>query len=83
MKNQFTLFKNLVKMLPLEKQIIEIDEKIIEVRNEEPMKHLTNHTFRVIKELKYMNQIALNSLNNHYQISSYKNNDNNNLIFFN
>ena len=83
MKNQFTLFKNLVKMLPLEEQIIEIDEKIIEVRNEEPMKHLTNHTFRVIKELKYMNQIALNSLNNHYQISSYKNNDNNNLIFFN
>ena len=83
MKNQFTLFKNLVKMLPLEKQIIEIDEKIIEVRNEEPMKHLTNHTFRVIKELKYMNQIALNSLNNHYQISSYKNNDYDNLIFFN
>ena len=83
MKNQFTLFKNLVKMLPLEEQIIEIDEKIIEVRNEEPMKHLTNHTFRVIKELKYMNQIALNSLNNHYQISSYKNNDNDNLIFFN
>ena len=50
-------------MLPLEKQIIEIDEKIIEVRNEEPMKHLTNHTFRVIKDLKYMKQIALNSLN--------------------
>ena len=64
MKNQFTLFKNLVKMLPLEKQIIEIDEKIIEVRNEEPMKHLTNHTFRVIKDLKHMKQIALNSLNN-------------------
>ena len=64
MKNQFTLFKNLVKMLPLEKQIIEIDEKIIEVRNEEPMKRLTNHTFRVIKDLKHMKQIALNSLNN-------------------
>ena len=34
MRNQFTQFKILVKILPLEDQIIEIDEKIIEERNE-------------------------------------------------
>ena len=34
MRNQFTQFKILVKILALEDQIIEIDEKIIEERNE-------------------------------------------------
>ena len=63
MKNQFTQFKNLVKMLPLEEQIIEIEDKINEVRNEIALPHLTNHGYRVIKELKHMMQIALNSLN--------------------
>ena len=63
MRNQFTQFKNLVKMLPLEEQIIEIEDKINEVRNEIALPHLTNHGYRFIKELKHMKQIALNSLN--------------------
>ena len=50
-------------MLQLEQQIIEIKDGINEVRNEIVWPHLTNHGYRVIKELKLMKQIALNSLN--------------------
>ena len=64
MRNQFTEFKTLLKILPLEDQIIEIDDKIIQVRNEKCPKHLYNHAYDIIKELKHMRQIALNSLNN-------------------
>ena len=60
MRKQFTQFKNLVNMLPLEEHIIEIKDKINEVRNEIVLPHLTNHGYRVIKHMK---QIALNSLN--------------------
>ena len=49
MRNQFTQFKNLVNMLPLEEHIIEIKDKINEVRNEIVLPHLTNHGYRVIK----------------------------------
>ena len=50
-------------MLQLEQQIIEIKDEINEVRNEIVLPHLTNPGYRVIKELKLMKQIALNSLN--------------------
>ena len=60
MRNQFRQFNDLVKMLPLEEQIIEIKDKINELRNEIVLPHLTNHGYRVIKHMK---QIALNSLN--------------------
>ena len=63
MRNQFAQFENLVKMLPLEVQIIEIDEKISEVINKTVLPHLTNHGYRGLKKLKHMKQIALNSLN--------------------
>ena len=61
MRNQFRQFNDLVKMLPLEEQIIEIKDKINEVRNEIVLPHLTNHGYRTIKELKHMKQILLNS----------------------
>ena len=54
MRNQFRQFNDLVKMLPLEEQIIEIKDKINEVRNEIVLPHLTNHGYRAIKELKHM-----------------------------
>ena len=63
MRNQFRQFNDLVKMLPLEEQIIEIKDKINEVRHEIVLPHLTNHGYRAIKELKHMKQILLNSLN--------------------
>ena len=63
MSNQFTEFKTLLKILPLKEEIAEIEDKIIEARNEKCEKHLTNHAYRVIKELKHMKQIALNSVN--------------------
>ena len=70
MRNQFTEFKTLLKILPLQVQIIEIDEKINEVRNEKiRIVRLTYHSLSVIKELKHMKQIALNSLNNKNIIS--------------
>ena len=70
MRNQFTEFKTLLKILPLQGQIIEIDEKINEVRNEKiRIVRLTYLSLSVIKELKHMKQIALNSLNNKNIIS--------------
>ena len=63
MRNHFTEFTTLLKILPLQDQIKEIEDKIIQVRNEKCEKHLTSHGYRVIKELKHMKQIALNSLN--------------------
>ena len=57
MRNQFTEFKTLLKILPLQVQIIEIDEKINEVRNEKiRIVRLTYHSLSVIKELKHMKQ---------------------------
>ena len=64
MCNQLTEFKTLLKILPLEEQISEINDKIIEVRNEKCPKHLYNHAYDVIKKLKQMRQIARNCLNN-------------------
>lgn len=63
MRNQIAEFKTSLKILPLEDQITEIDEKIIEVRNNKCETHLTNHGYRVIKEFKHVKQVALNSLN--------------------
>ena len=57
MRNQFTEFKTLLKILPLQVQIIEIDEKINEVRNEKiRIVRLTYHSLSVIKEHKHMKQ---------------------------
>ena len=57
MRNQFTEFKTLLKILPLQVQMIEIDEKINEVRNEKiRIVRLTYHSLSVIKELKHMKQ---------------------------
>ena len=64
MRNQFTEFKTLLKILLLEDQISEINDKIIQVRNEKCPNHLFNHAYDIIKELKRMRQTALNSLNN-------------------
>ena len=65
MKSQFSEFKNLLKILPLDEQIKEIDDKIHQVGNEKiRINRLTYHSLSVIKELKHMKQIALNSLNN-------------------
>lgn len=63
MRNHFTEFTTLLKILPLQDQIKEIEDKIIQVKNEKCEKPLTSHGYRVIKELKHMKQIALNSLN--------------------
>ena len=43
MCNQLTEFKTLLKILPLEEQISEINDKITEVRNEKCPKHSHNH----------------------------------------
>lgn len=45
MKSHFSEFKTLLKILPLEEQIKETDEKISEVRNEKiRMVRLTRHS---------------------------------------
>ena len=63
MRSQFTEFKNLLKILPLEHQTTEINEKIIQLRNEKCEKLLNSNGYNVIKRLKHMRKIALNSLN--------------------
>ena len=60
MRNQFTEFKTLLKILPLEDQISEINDKIIQVRNEKCPKHLYNHAYDVIKELKHVKNNIIN-----------------------
>ena len=60
MRNQFTEFKTLLKILPLEDQISEINVKIIQVRNEKCPKHLYNHAYDVIKELKHVKNNIIN-----------------------
>lgn len=45
MKNHFSEFKNLLKILPLDEQIKEIDDKIAHVRNKKiRMVRLTHHS---------------------------------------
>ena len=45
MKNLFSEFKNLLKILPLDEQIKEIDDKIAQVRNKKiRMVRLTHHS---------------------------------------
>ena len=62
MRNQFTEYKTLLQILPLEEQIDEINDMIESLINKKHIANIKDRRYYRIKELKHMSNNIINNL---------------------